>query len=92
LAAEFEMDLGLLKYFWRLRWQGQDKRLVKICIRLFNCNLYACKPAKTPIGMNHKLGIFPNQVLTDKYHYQLLIQRLIYLCHTQPDIVYAAML
>ena len=51
--------------------------------------MLACKPVETPIEMNHKLGIFPDQVPTDKGQYQRLVGRLIYLSHTRPDIAYA---
>ena len=48
-----------------------------------------CKPVETPMEMNHKLGILPDQALTDKGRYQRLVGRLIYLSHTRPDISYA---
>lgn len=47
-----------------------------------------CKPIETHMEMNHKLRIFPDQVLTDKDIYQRLVEILIYLSHTKPDIAY----
>ncbi|KAM0990118.1 hypothetical protein ACFX2C_008680 [Malus domestica] len=49
-----------------------------------------CKPVDTPIEQNHCLGLFPNQVPTHKEQYQRLVERLIYLSHTRPDIAYVA--
>ncbi|XP_021829512.1 wall-associated receptor kinase-like 10 [Prunus avium] len=48
-----------------------------------------CKPIDTPSEQNHKLGIYPDQVPTDKERYQRLVGKLIYLAHTRPDIAYA---
>ncbi|CAN6710150.1 unnamed protein product [Malus baccata var. baccata] len=48
-----------------------------------------CKHVDTPIEQNHRLGLFPNQVPTHKERYQRLMERLIYLSHTRPDIAYA---
>ena len=48
-----------------------------------------CKPAETPIEVNHELSIHEYQVPTDKDKYQRLVERLIYLSHTRPDIAYA---
>lgn len=47
-----------------------------------------CKPIGTPIEMNHRLDIYPDQVPTDKGMYQRLVGRLIYLSYTRPDIAY----
>ena len=48
-----------------------------------------CKPAETPIEVNHGLSIQENQGPADKDKYQRLVGRLIYLSHTRPDIAYA---
>ena len=56
---------------------------------LTETSMLDCKPAETPIEMNHKLGILLNQTPTDKGRYQQLIGRLIYLSDTRLDIAYA---
>ncbi|CAL9010681.1 unnamed protein product [Prunus brigantina] len=48
-----------------------------------------CKPIDTPSEQNHKLGLYPDQVPTDKECYQRLVGKLIYISHTRPDIAYA---
>ncbi|BBH05691.1 hypothetical protein Prudu_017155 [Prunus dulcis] len=48
-----------------------------------------CKPIDTPSEQNHKLGLYLDQVPTDKERYQRLGEKLIYLSHTRPDITYA---
>jgi hypothetical protein len=53
---------------------------------LTETSMLACKPASTPMDINHKLGVFPNQVPTDMGRYQRLVGRLIYLSHTRLDI------
>ena len=95
LATKFEMkDLGQLKYFLEIEVVGskheiflsQQKYMLDL---LTETGMLACKPAKTPIEMNHKLGIFPDQPPTNKGRYQRLVGRLIYLSHTRPDLAYA---
>ena len=51
-----------------------------------------CKPADTPIAQNEKLSIHDNQIPIDKDQYQRLVDKLIYLSHTRPDIAYAVSL
>ncbi|XP_022876792.1 uncharacterized protein LOC111394998 [Olea europaea var. sylvestris] len=94
LAIEFEMkNLGQLKYFVGIEI-ARSNRGIFISQRkyvldfLSEIGMLACKPAATPIEMNHKLGIFPNQVPTDIGRYQRLVGRLIYLSHTRLDIAY----
>ena len=48
-----------------------------------------CQPADTPIEQNHRLAEYPDQVPTNKARYQRLIEKLIYLSHTRPDLTYA---
>ena len=56
---------------------------------LTETGMLACKLVETPIEMNHRLGIFSDQVPIDMARYQRLVGRLIYLSHTRSDIAYA---
>ena len=94
LSAEFEMkDLGQLKYFLGIEVarskQGislsQHKYLLDL---LSETGMLAYKPVETPIQINHRLGILPDQIPTDIGRYQRLVGKLIYLTHTRPDITY----
>ncbi|CAO2841169.1 unnamed protein product [Amaranthus hypochondriacus] len=91
LFAEFEMkDLGLLKYFL-----GRSKKGIFICQRKYVLDLLAevgmldCKPAETPIVVNHGLRIVEGEAAANREQYQKLVGKLIYLSHTRPDIAYA---
>ena len=95
LATKFEMkDLGQLKYFLGIEVArskhgvllSQQKYVLDL---LTETKMLDCKPVETPMEMNHKLGILPDQAPTDKGRYQQLVGRLIYLSHTRPDISYA---
>ncbi|BFG20722.1 hypothetical protein CerSpe_069960 [Prunus speciosa] len=95
LASKFEMkELGELQYFLGIEvarsthgiFLSQRKYVLDL---LTETGMLDCKPADTPIEQNHKLGMYPNQVPTDKERYQRLVGRLIYLSHTRPDIAYA---
>ncbi|BBN67252.1 transposable element gene [Prunus dulcis] len=80
LASEFEMkSLGDLKYFLEIEVARSKHETVML----------DCKPIDTPNEQNHKLGLYPDQVHTDKEHYQLLVRKLIYLSNTRPNIAYA---
>ena len=87
-------DLGQLKYFLGIE-VARSKHGVLLSKRKYVLDLLTetgmldCKPVETPMEMNHKLGILPDQALTNKECYQRLVGRLIYLSHTRPDISYA---
>ena len=95
LATEFEMkDLGALKYFLGVEvlrsrkgiFINQRKYILDL---LAEIGMVDCKPAETPIIVNHGLQIKEGAQLTDRERYQRLVGKLIYLSHTRPDIVYA---
>ncbi|GAB2281827.1 hypothetical protein Dimus_039497 [Dionaea muscipula] len=95
LSEEFEMkDLGQLKYFLGIEVARSPQGIV-LSQRKYVLDLLAetrmldCKPSITPIEVNHKLGVYANQVPADKERYQRLVGRLIYLSHTRPDVAYA---
>ena len=48
-----------------------------------------CRPAKTPMEVNHKLTLNDDEPKTNAGEYQRLVGRLIYLAHTRLDISYA---
>ncbi|CAL8130715.1 unnamed protein product [Prunus armeniaca] len=96
LASEFEMkSLGDLKYFLGIE-VARSKHGIFLSQRKYVLDLLAeigmldCKPIDTPSEQNHKLGLYPDQVPTDKERYQRLVGKLIYLAHTRPDIAYAS--
>ncbi|CAL9010667.1 unnamed protein product, partial [Prunus brigantina] len=95
LSQEFEMkDLGDLKYFLIIEvarsktsiFLSQRKYVIDL---LTKTGMLGCKPADTPIEMNHKLCEDMDQEPTNKEQYQSLVGRLIYLAHTRPNIAYA---
>lgn len=87
-------DLGGLKYFLGIEvarsisgiYLSQQKYVLDL---LTETGMLGCKPVSTPIVQNHHLGIYPNQVPTNKERYQRLVGKLIYLSLTRPDIAYA---
>ncbi|XP_022018834.1 uncharacterized mitochondrial protein AtMg00810-like [Helianthus annuus] len=95
LFSKFEMkDLGNLKYFLGIEVL-RSKQGIFICQKkyvldlLVETGLIDCKPADTPMAVNHNLHMEPNGELADKERYQRLVGKLIYLSHTRPDIAYA---
>uniref|UniRef100_A0A7N2LTQ0 Reverse transcriptase Ty1/copia-type domain-containing protein n=1 Tax=Quercus lobata TaxID=97700 RepID=A0A7N2LTQ0_QUELO len=95
LAREFEMkDLGPLKYFLGIE-VSRSKEGVFLSQRKYALDLLseigmmACSLVSTPMEENLKLGIYPDQVPTNKERYQRLVERLMYLSHTRPDLAYA---
>jgi hypothetical protein len=94
LSKEFEVkDLGHLKYFLGIEIARSLKGIVlsqrKYVLDLLDetCML-GCRPVATPIDLNHKLCAESSDPV-NKQRYQRLVGRLIYLCHTRPDITYA---
>ena len=47
-----------------------------------------CRPCRSPIDSNHQTCAESGDPM-DRERYQSLVGRLIYLCHTRPDIAYA---
>ncbi|XP_020420295.1 uncharacterized protein LOC109949311 [Prunus persica] len=95
LSQEFEMkDVSDLKYFLGIEVARSttgiflSHRKYVLDLRT-ETEMLGCKPADTPIEMNHKLCEGMDQEPTNKEQYKRLIRRLIYLAHTRPDIAYA---
>lgn len=95
LFLEFEMkDLGNLKYFLGIEvlrskqgiFMYQKKYILDL---LAETGMLDCKPAETPIVVNHGLQTLEDGEPTDKEQYQRLVGKLIYLSHTRPDMSYA---
>jgi hypothetical protein len=93
LTKEFEVkDLGQLRYFLGIEIARSPKGIVlsrrKYVIDLLSeTGMLGFRPASIPIDPNHKLcpeSGYP----VNKERYQRLVGRLIYLCHTRPDISY----
>ena len=85
--------MGQLKYFLGIEIARSPTGIIlsqrKYALDLLNdTGMLGCRPASTPIDQNHKLcAELGNPV--NKERYQRLVGRLIYLCHTRPDITYA---
>lgn len=94
MAKIFEVkDLGYLHYFLGIEVaygaQGIYLSQRKYVLDLLNeTGMLGCKPAATPIEQNHRT-LADSGDPVDKYQYQRLVGRLIYLSHTRPDIAYA---
>jgi hypothetical protein len=94
LSKEFEVkDLGQLRYFLGIEIARSPRGIVlsqrKYVLDLLNeTGMLGCRKASTPIEQNHKLCAQSGDPV-DKEKYQRLVGRLIYLCHTRPDITYA---
>jgi hypothetical protein len=94
LAKSFEVkDLGHLHYFLGIEvaygvqgiYLSQRKYVLDL---LAETGMLECRPVPTPIEQNHRILANSGEPV-DKYQYQRLVGRLIYLSHTRPDIAYA---
>ncbi|CAL8178291.1 unnamed protein product [Prunus armeniaca] len=95
LSSLQELGLGGdLKYFLGIE-VARSKHDIFLSQRKYVLDLLAetgmldCKPIDTPSEQNHKLGLYLDQVHTNKERYQRLVGKLIYLAHTRFDIAYA---
>ncbi|RVW81474.1 Retrovirus-related Pol polyprotein from transposon RE1 [Vitis vinifera] len=95
LSKEFEMkNLGPLKYFFGIEVSRSSEGIFlsqrKYALDLLQeTGMSGCQPVNTPLEKGLKLCVEPNQVSTDKGRYQRLVERLMYLAHTRPDLAYA---
>ena len=63
-------NLGQLKYFLGIEIARSDRGIFlsqwkSVLVLLTETGMLACKLVVTPIEVNHKLGIFANEVPTD---------------------------
>jgi hypothetical protein len=93
LSKEFEVkDLGKLRYFLGIEIARSPKGIVLsqrkyVLDLLSDVGMLGCRVASTPIEKNHQLCAQYGDPV-DRESYQRLVGRLIYLCHTRPDISY----
>src|SRR4051812_12485303 len=91
LWKEFEVkDLGQLKYFLGIEIARSPRGIVlsqrKYVLDLLSeTGMLGCKVPSTPVEQNHKLSAEGGDPV-DMEQYQRFVGRLLYLCHTRPDI------
>ncbi|XP_060964985.1 retrovirus-related Pol polyprotein from transposon RE2 [Cannabis sativa] len=95
-GEEFEIkDLGPLKYFLGMEFARSKEGIFvsqrKYVLDLLNeTGMMGCKPAETPSEPNVKLQAVEDlKSVKDKELYQRLVERLINLSHTRPDIAFS---
>ncbi|KAI3456021.1 hypothetical protein Pfo_012684, partial [Paulownia fortunei] len=98
LSLEFEIkDLGSLRYFLGMEVARSKKGIViskrKYVLDLLKeTGMSGCRPTDIPIDPNQKLGDDKQGDPVDTSRYQRLVQKLIHLSHTRPDITFAVSL
>eukprot|EP00253_Pinus_taeda_P003234 PITA_03234 len=95
LAREFEMkDMGLMHYFLSMEvWQkdgelfvSQGKYANEILKRF---HMEKCKPMQTPLASNWRKEDATSREVVEATMYRQLVDSLMYLVNTQPDLYYA---
>ena len=95
LFKEFEMkDLGRLKYFLGIGVLRSNEGIIifqrkYVMDLLVEIGMLDCKPADTPIVVNHGLQTLEGDGAANREQYKKLVGKLIYLSYTRPDIAYA---
>jgi predicted amidophosphoribosyltransferase len=93
LGRAFEVkDLGPLRYFLGIEIVRSPKGMVLsqrkyVLDLLAETGMLGCRPCSTPIDKNHQISAQCGESV-NKETYHRLVGRLIYLCHTRPDISY----
>nr|GEZ37617.1 uncharacterized mitochondrial protein AtMg00810-like [Tanacetum cinerariifolium] len=90
-------DLGPLHYYLGIEFLKNSNGIVmtqkKYSLDLIEfANLQNDKPAKTPLDSRVNLTYTDGEPLLDSSHYRTLVEKLIYLTITRPDIAFAAQL
>jgi len=94
LGKAFEVkDLGPLQYFLRIEIARSPKGIILsqrkyVLDLLAQTGMLGCRPCGSPIDRNHQMCAESGDPV-NRERYQRLVGRLIYLCHTRPDICYA---